>query len=182
MRESGMSAQAGEGDGMSDKRDLTAELREGADWLVAMSFGSHVAECARAAADEIERLRAVLRQISGMSATTPAVAIRELATDALHGGLAAGAHAVSAAMIERVAQAIGCVTGGERCWSDEMQHPKKCPSCLAAAERAIAAIREPTQAMVDAGNSAVDGGAGGSVTTWRAMINAALMEKPDAPR
>lgn len=46
-------------------RDFPRELRDGADWLVTMGTASQVAECARSAADELERLRGWLRYIAG---------------------------------------------------------------------------------------------------------------------
>lgn len=75
-------------------------------------------------------------------------------------------------MVERVADAIGCVNYGN-CFQDVP--PAKCESCKTSARRAIEAMREPTYKMMMV--DAPDMPAGGSVVEiWQDMIDAALRE------
>lgn len=87
-------------------------------------------------------------------------------------------------MIERVAKAIcreQCAFMGEPpCWQADGLSPD-CdePGCLALAEAAIVAMRDPTEEMAEAASSARnpwDTILENSVRTWQAMIDAALAE------
>jgi hypothetical protein len=76
-----------------------------------------------------------------------------------------------AEMVERVARAIYMVAPiGVRDWVDAPASVRE--DCLVCARAAIEAMREPTDAMIDAGGAATPR------IAWRAMIDAALDEKP----
>lgn len=72
-------------------------------------------------------------------------------------------------MIERVARAIAKGEYGENV--DDVWH-----TCIDDARAAIEAMREPTEAMLDAGYGAEPTGAA-LVAPWEAMIDAALAEQ-----
>lgn len=76
---------------------------------------------------------------------------------------------MTASMVERVAQAMsGSFAGG---------HPEDIAYWRAAALKAIGAMREPTEVMVDSGeNSNGENSDAGDI--YRAMIDAALKESP----
>lgn len=76
-------------------------------------------------------------------------------------------------MVERVARAIA------QQWEEpewDKIDPDKRERFRTDAIAAIEAMREPTEGMVGAANQAVDDGAGCAITTWHAMIDAALGE------
>lgn len=79
-------------------------------------------------------------------------------------------------MVERVARALYAVnTGGAASWEDEA--PEFQQWVCEQARAAIAAMREPTEAMVEEGASEIRA-AGGPEFVWRAMIDAALKGRP----
>lgn len=96
-------------------------------------------------------------------------------------------------MVGRVARALGCQSGGEMCDGDEMRHPEKCEACLAAAHAAIAAMREPTDKMVEAAiclpltrpegdyNVYLDLSETEVLVVWKAMINVVLTKENSDP-
>lgn len=77
------------------------------------------------------------------------------------------------------ANGCGLTIDGERAFCDDPRtdHPQKC-ECRLAARAAIEAMREPSEAMLAAGDYvALDGDV--SKKMWRAMIDAALGELPE---
>ena len=90
-------------------------------------------------------------------------------------------------MIERVAEAIGCIDA-DRCTRQRTAPSKRtkwqmkpCDLCMDAARNAIEAMREPTEAMLDAAWRLPDDGPAiiyksAIEEKWREMIGAALKD------
>jgi hypothetical protein len=90
-------------------------------------------------------------------------------------------------MIERVAEAIGCIDA-DRCTRQRTAPSKRtkwqmkpCDLCMDAARNAIEAMREPTEAMLDAAWRLPDDGPAiiyksAIEEKWREMIEAALKD------
>lgn len=90
-------------------------------------------------------------------------------------------------MIERVAEAIGCIDA-DRCTRQRTVPSKRtkwqmkpCDLCMDAARDAIEAMREPTEAMLDAAWRLPDDGPAiiyksAIEEKWREMIEAALKD------
>jgi len=76
-------------------------------------------------------------------------------------------------MVKRIARVIGCQTWQEMCTTDKAAHPEACARCCYAAQAAIAAMREPTEAMVEACDG-MTGDAASPYEHWMRMIDAAL--------
>lgn len=74
-------------------------------------------------------------------------------------------------MVERVAAAIDCPATAS-CTPGQRLHSEKCPKCLDMARNAIAAMREPTEAMVKAADG--KGIDEDPTVYWTVMIDAAL--------
>ena len=85
-------------------------------------------------------------------------------------------------VVERVARAICRAMWGDDCplmtaAAFEEEHWSQ---TLADARAAIAAMREPTEAMCEAGKRG--GTVGAAAASWRAMVDAALAEPPASTR